>query len=132
MSDNDISSFNDFLEHYGTMGMKWGVRKSPTSVDYKQTKHLRRRNPKELSNKQIKKVNERLKLEKTYKTNNPHPVAQGLKAAGAIVTAIGTITSIYKLRNNAIFKDAISAGSKVASRIIRERSNVPFEQLTLF
>lgn len=79
----DDSAVASFLEHFGIRGMKWGVRKSrsgsstpaapthkpekKTSADFKRIKKARSKHPSELSNKQLKDLNERLNLEKQFK-----------------------------------------------------------------
>lgn len=56
----------NYLKHYGILGMKWGVRKASTKQ--KNTKHtIKRKNEvKSLSNEEIKKRIDRLLLEKQY------------------------------------------------------------------
>lgn len=77
------STVASFLEHFGVRGMKWGVRKKrggtdsaaapthksekKTSADFKRIKNARSKHPSELSNKQLKDLNERLNLEKQFK-----------------------------------------------------------------
>lgn len=63
------------LAHYGTKGMKWGVRKSkvPKQGPSQDAKSAHRKlvtatvsGPQALTNKQLKEVNERLNLEQQY------------------------------------------------------------------
>ena len=69
--------YNSFLEHSGKKGMKWGIRNSVKrlknriknphySKDYKQTKNLRRKSSKYLSNNQLRELNKRMELEQNY------------------------------------------------------------------
>lgn len=60
------------MKHYGTKGMRWGVRKKRTaSSASKSTSKLRKKRAFELSDAELKKVNGRLNLEKQYKTLSP-------------------------------------------------------------
>ena len=74
-----------YLAHFGIPGMKWGQRRFQNedgtyteegkrrrrlqirSDDYNRTKNLRNRNPKNLSDKELKEVTARLNLENNYK-----------------------------------------------------------------
>ena len=94
-----------YIQHYGILGMKWGVRRyqnadgSYTSLgkkrrrsdsyseDYK-TAH-KKRDTRTMSNKELKSVNERLQLEKTHKQLKQKTVT---KLAATIAT--GAVTSI--------------------------------------
>jgi hypothetical protein len=65
---------DDFLEHYGKLGMKWGVRKksSPRSEDAERALAYKQRaksgGSKTLSNKELKDLVERMNLEQQYST----------------------------------------------------------------
>ena len=74
------SNFGDFLAHWGVKGMKWGVRKDRTGVgassasaseDHINVAALRKKKLSQLSNAEIKAVNERMNLEKKYREMNP-------------------------------------------------------------
>jgi hypothetical protein len=54
---------DEFLEHYGVKGMKWGIRKSRGSRKGKKTA---RQTAKTLTNKELKKRVDRLNMEKQY------------------------------------------------------------------
>ena len=74
-------SEEEFLAHYGVLGMKWGKRKGSSSEssksggkgssgnesdDHKTKKYLQKKRPSEMSTAELKKVNDRLQTEKTY------------------------------------------------------------------
>jgi hypothetical protein len=61
MSDHDAAR-EEFLEHYGVKGMKWGVRKRP-EPNLKRTLTNR---AKRLDDAELKKAVERLRLEREY------------------------------------------------------------------
>lgn len=108
-----MMSEDEFFEHFGKKGMKWGVRKgipanpSHTSADAARYNKIGARVKKNgldnLSNDDLAKLNKRNQLLGEYKKNNPTTVKKGseaaknslkvLKAAGALVvvgSAIGT------------------------------------------
>jgi len=114
------SNVENVLEHYGKKGMKWGVRKSRSgpkvSSDYKQTKPLRSRKTRELTNKQLKKVNERINLEQNYSRLNPTKVKKGLNAAKGVLAVATTATTVYTMYNSPAGKAAIAAGKKALKK----------------
>ena len=65
------------LYHFGIKGMKWGVHKDrkrsvrtkrskSDSSDYSESRDLLKKSPNQLSNAQLRKMNERLNLEQQY------------------------------------------------------------------
>lgn len=78
---------DNFLNHYGILGMRWGVRrrrkvtagKSKTNLsdDYKKKEELKKRDPKSLSNQELKALNERMQLEKQYKDLTRNEISAG-------------------------------------------------------
>jgi hypothetical protein len=93
----------NFLQHYGRLGMKWGVRNSQGSgsADHLTVSGLKRKKVSEMSNEELKKVANRLELERRYKDLNPSAVRRGGKAVnnilsnlGKVAAAAGTIASL--------------------------------------
>lgn len=89
ISEEKVSSF---IEHHGVKGMKWGVRRrrqagtsSGTSTDAAAVAKLKGRRIGSLSNKQLKAVNDRLNLEKQYRSLNPTKTDKAKKLVGDIL-----------------------------------------------
>jgi len=91
--------YRDYLEHYGVLGMHWGIRKDENGVrrgrrraisdDYKKTRELRKQSPRTMTNTELRLLNERLNLEKQYKNLNPKKVAAGQKFLAEILREMG-------------------------------------------
>lgn len=68
---------DEFLQHYGVLGMRWGKRRSRSvagisikrkaSEEHLTAKSLKRKKAKELSNDEIQKTLNRLNLEKQFR-----------------------------------------------------------------
>lgn len=113
------------LAHYGIKGMKWGVRRyqnkdgsytsaglrrrSQTSSDYEETKELRKKNYKELSDSELKRLNKRLNLESEYRRLNPQGIERGKKIARDIVATAGLIGGLYAIGNSPYVRDGRNA-----------------------
>lgn len=107
---------DDSLIHHGVKGQRWGVRRyqpypkgskkgkfigkkkkdQPISEDAKTAHDLRKRNINELSNVELRKLNERTQLERNYKQLNPNKVKRGMAVAGTIASGMGTVIALYK------------------------------------
>ena len=109
---------NNFLAHYGVKGMKWGIRKRPVKVssDYKKTAGLRKRHPAELSNKQLKNINERINLEQNYRRLNPSSIKTGIAAVGGILATAELANRSIQFFKSPAGQAAISAGKKAVKK----------------
>ena len=88
---------NNYLQHYGVKGMKWGVRKARRSTDSAEVKQIRKKKVKQMTNAELKKANERIRLEQEYKRLNPNVVKKGMAVAAGVAGAMGTVIA---LKNN--------------------------------
>lgn len=118
---------NDHLAHYGIKGMKWGIRKNRQSGgsskrksrqdgwsdEAREVQRLKKKKPQELSNAELKRMNERIQLEQNYARLNPSTIKKGLAIAGTTAAAMGTVLSLYNNSNQ-----IVSIGRKVSDRVI--------------
>lgn len=95
---------NDFLAHYGILGMKWGRRKSVPSADHAKAQGLKKKKISEMSNEELRILTTRIQLERQYKSLNPGKISNGKRIVSNIITNVGqitataaAITSAYKL-----------------------------------
>lgn len=98
------------LYHYGIRGMKWGVRRyqnkdgtlseagkkrySNWSDDAKTAASIKKKSVNEMSNAELKKVNERVRLEQEYDRLNPGTIKKGIAVAATIAGGLGTIVAL--------------------------------------
>lgn len=79
---------NNYLEHFGILGMKWGRRKGKISNIKKISNHsddhiekakLSKKRLNEMTNAELKRFNERAQLERTYKSLTDNSINPGKK-----------------------------------------------------
>lgn len=117
----------EFLAHYGVLGMKWGKRRGggslaktkPTktkelSDDYRRVKALKKKSASEMSNNELRDVINRMQLERQYsdlKKNNSSPAK---KFATDIIKDIGkeTIKNTAKNEVNKVIKSMMTKKKK--------------------
>ena len=105
-------NYDDFLKHYGVLGMKWGKRKARSTVSSnkkpKSTKNTTTSEPKpkpmqrELSDEELRAVVNRMRLEREYADLTYR--ASSRSKVESVVRTIGTVaaltTSAVKIYNN--------------------------------
>lgn len=129
------------LYHWGVKGMKWGVRRyqnkdgSYTSAgrkrkrdnwseDAKTVAEIKKKSVKEMTNAELRKLNERTRLENERKQLNPGAIQKGLKVAGTIVAATGTILALQSNGGK-----MIALGKNVGNKIIDAAGNMVLNDL---
>ena len=121
----------DELYHHGVLGMRWGHRKAKyssgsrrskrlvsnqrTSKDSRRAQYIKSKSVSQMSNKELKDVNNRLQLEKQYKDLTKKK-SIGKKVLTTFIATAGTITATkaaYKTYET-VGKEAVKAIGKYA------------------
>lgn len=94
-----------FLRHYGVLGMRWGKRKGSVSTSSSGKKSSNRQNGnRRMSNKELNARVRRLRLEQEYiKLSTPprtvSKIERVVKGAGTLAALSGTALTLYKNMN---------------------------------
>lgn len=119
---------DDFLEHYGILGQKWGVRRiranslkrsagnqetnDEGSDDYKKVSEFKKKGTKNLSTNELRELTQRMQLEKQYSDLSPSAYSKGMNFANKALKTGTTIASIYALSKSPLAQDVKKALSK--------------------
>lgn len=83
--------------HYGILGMKWGRKKGSatkpkrvSSEEHIRKASLKKKKVREMTNAELKALNERMQLERQYKALKKHDIVNGKDLVQNILVGIGT------------------------------------------
>lgn len=119
---------SDYLVHYGVLGMKWGHRKSRSSSssrgssksrkssttkvskkrrysrsdDAKEVIELRKKPVSALSNADLKKINQRMNLEREYRNLRKDEIDTGKKNFEQVLNYIDTANRVVSTTNKTV------------------------------
>lgn len=131
---------NTYLYHHGIKGQKWGVRRyrnkdgsltpagkkryNDMSEDARTASEIRQKKVSQMSNAELKKLNERTRLEQEYARLNPSTVQKGWKYVAATAGIMGTALAVYNNSNQ-----LVNAGRIVGNKIIDVAGNMVVNDL---
>ena len=110
----------DFLKHYGILGMHWGVRKGsgggsrslrkPGSPDHERKLSLKGKRIKNMSNTELKDLTTRLQLESSYRKLSVVPKSKARKLVEKIVNDLAdtAVKELTKKAGAALLKRTLS------------------------
>lgn len=115
------------LMHYGVKGMKWGVRKdrkrsgskrkkNPTygwSKEAKNARRIQQKSVKQMTNAELRQVNERVRLEQEYARLNPSKIQKGMNTIRNLTNTANTLNN-----TTSTIHKSIKIGKKILKFIV--------------
>ena len=122
--------------HYGVKGQKWGVRRATkvrasanSSEDHILKKAAKKTPISQMSTAQLKKANERIQAEKTYREltskGGLNKIKKGTAIVGTITAAATAGATIYNLVNSPAGKAAVIVGKRAVNKDINGAIALP-------
>jgi hypothetical protein len=117
-----MTNTEEFLAHYGVLGMHWGRRSGSSNVSTpKQSNHSQehanlrataKKHAKTLSDAELKSAISRMQLERQYKDLNPKGLSKANKTVLAVLAIGTTVNSVVAFANSPAGKTVISSIKK--------------------
>lgn len=120
---------DDFLAHYGVKGMRWGKRKArgssatPASKDHRDSRLIRGKTVREMSNAELKSLNTRLELEQKHKKLNPTKAAAGKAWLTSAIATAGLGISVYNLANHQATQKGFNLVKNIVGGLVKFASS---------
>ena len=116
-----ITSESKRIEAAKKYAKKWNNNKNvknykQSSKDFKIADKLRNKKLSQLTNQELKTLNNRQQLEYNYKLNNPSKIKKGMAIVAGVAGGIGTITKLYN--NSKKIKTLVPKGKEAAQKAI--------------
>lgn len=121
-----IPSYDNYLEHYGVKGMKWGVRRAARkaaklerqSADHKNAKAIKKKRLSQMSNSDLRALNERMELESKYRQLQTKKVTlrTGKKFVDDVLSYADTVNKATAFAKSPAVSSSITLGKKVLKR----------------
>lgn len=129
MAMSFIDTGEEFIEHHGIKGMKWGVRRSrkalaresgkiPRSEDSQRHAANAKKPLHSLSDKDLKDLQTRLQTEANVRRLQKNPKRQGQQVAKAVLAAFG-IHTVKQAAESAAAASLIATGASLAVKLIK-------------
>lgn len=119
----------DFIAHYGVKGQRWGVRRSKAALarqakregrsqseEHARAQQLLKKKRSELTNDELKFLNDRLNLETNFARLNPGAVDRGRSQTNKILATVGVGATAYNLVKSPAGQAAVAAGKAALKR----------------
>lgn len=115
------------LEHHGTKGMRWGVRKrrseaaraakfGPQAPEHARARELKKKPLSRLSNEELKELNTRTNLEQSYRKMNPSTIKKGENLAKGLLSTVKLAGDLNNLLSSDTGKRLTTKGEKWAPK----------------
>lgn len=102
-------NYSNELYHHGVKGMRWGVRNDKKLSGYrkkqsnqddwseeaKEASRIKKKKVSQMTNNELRKLNERQNLERQHQQLNPSVISKGVKYVTTAAAITGTALTIY-------------------------------------
>jgi ABC-type bacteriocin/lantibiotic exporter with double-glycine peptidase domain len=119
---------DEFLQHWGIPGMKWGRRKAKNATpikphnDYSVADKIRKKDIREMSNEELKTLTARIQLEKQYKEASKKQVSRGKQFVQSFVEnfARQTLNTVLASLVTKGFSLTTAGAVNIASEVLKK------------